>query len=78
MPVTGPLRFFVGRSKMVVFVAGALCSGYASRNGRLDGGWPAVERFRGVGGARVRVVGRGTSCATAGTARGAVGGGPGL
>lgn len=49
MPVTGPCEFLTGLSRMVVLVAGALCRGYASRNGKLDIAWVAGDRFNGAG-----------------------------
>lgn len=49
MPVTGPCEFFTGLSRIVVLVAGALRSGYASRNGRLDAAWLVVVKFKGAG-----------------------------
>lgn len=77
IPVTGPARFFTGRSKIVVLVAGALCGGYASRKGRLDGmeEGEGVFRVRGAGG-RARP-GAGLIASLA-CSRGTTGGGPGL
>jgi hypothetical protein len=78
IPVTGTARFFTGRSKIVVLVAGALCGGYASRKGKLDGieeEGEGVDRDSGAGG-RARpgagLIGSLACC------RGATGGGPGL
>ena len=78
MPVTGPARFFIGRSRIVVLVAGALCGGYASRKGRLDGTeeeGDGVDRVRGAGGRARPGAGLIDSLACC---RGTIGGGPGL
>lgn len=78
MPVMGPFRFLTGLSRMVVLVAGALCRGYASRNGRFDEAGVADDSFRGAG-TRARA-GDGMVCPTIGAAAalGIAGGGPGL
>lgn len=78
MPVTIPALLFIGRSKIVVLVAGALCGGYASRKGRLDGTeeeGEEVDKVRGAGG-RARP-GAGLIASLA-RSRGTTGGGPGL
>lgn len=59
MPVLGPFSCLVGRSRIVVLVAGALCKGNASRNGSdppcdgplddEDARWLLDDRLNGAG-----------------------------